>query len=118
MAFRYVLLDENRRSLCLCQGKIVTHVNGKPAGEHLQARADAAASMRDAGARLNFLLGHHAAEVLDIYPPPPLDEEVFTFADGSQATWKLTVMQMGADDPLVSQGMTSCTRYPFKSPPI
>eukprot|EP00873_Tetraselmis_striata_P012216 jgi/Tetstr1/432480/TSEL_021856.t1 len=85
------------------QGKIVTHVNGKPAGEHLQARADAAASMRDAGARLNFLLGHHAAEVLDIYPPPPLDEEVFTFADGSQATWKLTVMQMGADDPLVAK---------------
>mmetsp|Transcript_9002 Transcript_9002/g.21675 ORF Transcript_9002/g.21675 Transcript_9002/m.21675 type:complete len:920 (+) Transcript_9002:391-3150(+) len=76
-------------------GKEVTHVNGVPADEYLQLRADAFGGFRSPGARLNDFLASSDAESLSLVPPPGTDEEVFTFSDGTQQTWKLTVVYEG-----------------------
>jgi len=81
--------------LSLYEGLQVTHVNGDPAEVYMQRRADSLGQLRSPGARLNHLLQQEAAEPLFAQPPPNTDEETFTFADGSSATWKLTVVHSG-----------------------
>ena len=76
------------------EGRVVTHVNGIPAAAYMQQRADMMGGIKSPGGRLNALLNTESAsnsEPMDTTPPPDMEEEVFTFEDGTSVSWKITV---------------------------
>lgn len=86
--------------ISLYKGQVVTHVNGVPAAEYMQQRADAFGGIKSQGGRLNNLLNMESSyggdiEPLGDHPPPEVDEEVFRFEDGTEVTWKLTISYEG-----------------------